>query len=189
MTDSLHLEHLGACRTAFRDTPEACGSILLVGEDNPISSRPEHALFCAPANCSGERLQRLVFGLPRLQYLALWRTNLCVGGWKTKAARERARALISRAAPWTTIVALGRKVGDIFGDLSTSGFYGGPPEPFTVRFAVNDGVNQDAPTPLLRLVFLPHPSGRSRVWNREGAVETARNMMAVLAPELAWGTL
>ena len=56
MTDLLHLEHLGACRSALRDTPDACGRILLCGEDNPVSAEPEHALYPLPDNCAGHRL-------------------------------------------------------------------------------------------------------------------------------------
>lgn len=168
--DRLHLEHAGACRTAFRDVPDACARILLVGEDNPISAAPEHALFCAPEGCAGQRLQGLIFSLPRTQYLALWRTNLCVGGWSAPRARMRARELTAPAAPWNVIVMLGRKVAAAFSQVV-------PVE--VAPFCVHEG--------RLRFASLPHPSGRNTVWNQRGPIESARRLMAELALELAWG--
>lgn len=118
--DKLHLKHLGACRTAFRDAPEACGRILMVGEDNPVSAAPEHALFPYPPRCAGWNLQDKILGIPRMHYLAIWRTNLCTGSWSVKSARERAKVLLATArlhegqdrVPWDVVVLLGAKVND-----------------------------------------------------------------------------
>lgn len=173
--DRLHLQHAGACRTAFRDAPDTCARILLVGEDNPISAAPEHALFCAPAGCAGQRLQELIFGLPRLQYLALWRTNLCVGGWSARRARARAGELVASGSPWNIIVMLGRKVAEAFARTDPEVLLG-EVAPFSA-VAVGD----------VRFASLPHPSGRNTVWNQRGPIENARRIMAELAPELAWG--
>lgn len=63
-------------------------TILLVGEVNPLSTKPEHALYPWPPNCTGERLQRLVLGVSRRDYLAGFdRVDLCTGRWSAPAAR------------------------------------------------------------------------------------------------------
>lgn len=182
MVDSLHLEHLGAHRTAFDHVPEACGRVLLLGEDNPQSSDPRHALYPLPAGCAGSRLQDRILDVGMAPYLATWRTNLCSPRWSLSQARLRARALISRAAPWDIIIALGAKVAHVMGELTTVGTRYPKWTPFTVRTAVNDGVNQDVPTPLLRVVYLPHPSGRNLVWNSGDAVSTARHLIREVVP-------
>ena len=171
--DRLHLQHAGACRTAFRDAPDTCARILLVGEDNPISAAPEHALFCAPAGCAGQRLQELILGLPKTQYLALWRTNLCVDGWNTRRARARARDLVLTDAPWRIIVMLGAKVASAFSGVTTD-------ESVVAPFCV-------AASDRFKFATLPHPSGRNTIWNQRGPIENARRLMVELAPELAWG--
>lgn len=179
----MHLTHLGACRTAFRVAPEACGRILLVGEDNPISDAPEHALYCGPVGCSGWRLQEKIFGLPRLQYLALWRTNLCVGGWSTKKARERARELTPPNTPWNLIILLGRKVASVFSQVVT-----GDSPPFHVR-ETNAGSRSSGGQGLFRFLSLPHPSGiNARSYGAQAVADT-RQIMRELAPDLAWGTV
>ena len=184
MTDTLHLQHLGACRTAFANVPESAGRILLVGEDNPISAAPEHALFCAPDGCAGQRLQAKIFGLPRAEYLAMWRTNLCVGGWSIKKARDRAAALMHGEVPWRAIVMLGRKVADAFSaSLMRSGY----------DISLNPFESAEVPSveamPRLTLYSLPHPSGRNLIWNRPGPVTDAQQIMCEVADDLAWGLL
>lgn len=179
----MHLTHLGACRTAFRSAPEACGRILLVGEDNPISAAPEHALYCGPEGCSGWRLQEKIFGLPRLQYLALWRTNLCVGGWSAKKARERARELTPPNTPWKLVIMLGRKVASAFSQIVP-----GDSPPFQVR-ASNAGWPLDDREDLFRFLSLPHPSGINARSYTAPAIADTRQIMRKLAPDLAWGTV
>lgn len=175
---TVHQEHLRACRTAFAGC-DTSDKILLVGEDNPLSSEPEYALFCSPTGCAGQRLQDKIFGLPRANYLALWRTNLCVGGWSAKSARERARVLLGQETPWDVVVMLGVKVEEAFSQvLGTST----PLRPFC-RQSIG-GMAQK----WLTLVSLPHPSGRNRVWNIPGSVGTARKLMQELAPLVPWGS-
>ena len=190
MTDDLHLEHLGACRTAFRGSPEACGRILLVGEDNPQSARPEHALFPYPEGCAGNRLQEKILRVPRADYLAMWRTNLCCPTWSTRAAKLRGRVLLDRGAPWDLIVCLGAKVAGVMIDFATNSSKYPEWEPFTVRVAVNSiPPSKEIPTPMLRMVYLPHPSGRNRVWNAPGPRARVLPLMRTLAPDIAWGRL
>lgn len=188
MSDPLHQEHLGACRTSFTGTPWACQQVLIVGEDNPLSTAPEHALFCYPEGCSGHRLQEKIFGLPREQYLALWRTNLCVDGFSLKKARERARILLSEPAPWKVIVMLGRKVEEAFGTAFSE--ITPTVAPWISRdFDVLKVCRTAVPAvEWIQVVSLPHPSGRNRAWSVQGTIGTARKIMSELAPSLSWGT-
>ncbi len=189
MTDTLHLEHQGAHRTAFRGSPEACARVLLVGEDNPQSQDPRHALFPYPEGCAGNRLMEKIFGLRRLAYLAIWRTNLCNQRWSTKAARARARALLDGYAPWSVIVMLGRKVADAFGDVIEDGerhrfdpFHGGE-----LRTPCGQDPWGQYVMKTIELVHLPHPSGRCRIWNQPGAAADARKLLSELEPGIPWG--
>ena len=193
MTDTLHLEHLGACRTAYKGSPESCGRILLLGEDNPLSSRPEHALFCYPANCAGERLQSKIFGVLRYVYLAMWRTNLCSPKWSVKAARERAKVLLATAnlhegqkpQPWDVVVCLGTKVAEVVAEAAQVM----PARPFDTRFW-SRFVDEKPGSITMgsgHLVFLPHPSGRCRAWNDPATVHKARAAMAEVAKDIPWG--
>lgn len=194
--DRLHLSHLGACRTAFRGVPDACSRILIVGEDNPQSSRPEHALFCAPDGVAGHRLQSKIFAIPRAAYLAIWRTNLCSPTWDLRAARERARELLApvklhdggQAPPWNVVGLLGAKVAEVAMEAID---HPHPIKPFERRpwtFAIDD---QTEPKRWMAhsgdMVYIPHPSGRCRAWNDPASVHKVRAIMAEVAPEIPWG--
>jgi hypothetical protein len=85
---------------------EMTGRVLLVGEDNPLSVEPEFSLYCYPPGCAGYRLRRIL-GLPQHQYLALHRTNLCVGGWSKPQATKRVWELLSPEAPWNVTAIAG----------------------------------------------------------------------------------
>ena len=149
--------------------------ICLVGEDNPLSDAPEHALYCYPPGCSGARLRRIL-GLPEDDYLALNRTNLCASeAWSMREARRRV-ALLSAdpSAPWRILVLLGRKVADAFSyerPFFTTGI-----EPATATWREP-----------LWLVSLPHPSGRVTLWNKEEHRLRARAILRELAPAIGWG--
>jgi hypothetical protein len=177
MSDRFHQEYLRACRTAFESTPEVCSKTLLLGEDNPISAAPEHALFPLPAGCAGERLCNKILGVGRATYLATWRTNLCVGGWSTARARERARALIHGSPPWTVIVLLGRKVAEEFEHVIKDA--GHKIDLSAFRIADVPSVED---VPPLKLVSIPHPSGRNRIWNEFKYCESARLLLEEAAP-------
>lgn len=188
MTDLL--EHTGACRVPHspRDEHEGC-RVLLLGEDNPQSSEPEHALYDYPEGCAGHRLRSRIFGLSSAAYLALWRTNLCNPTWSTPAARERAKQLLElKTAPWDTIVLLGSKVAKIVG-------YPQMPPFSSCRLRLDtDGARFDrfgdafAPEPgEHQLIYLPHPSGRCREWNDPASYGRARMLMRACVPEINWG--
>jgi hypothetical protein len=175
--DTLHLEHLGACRTAFPSAHPSCALVLLVGEVNPLSGRPSDALFCAPPGCSGHRLQEDVLGMHRVQYLALWRTNLCRGDWRAKPARDRASQLLVGDAPWNVVVMLGRNVAKAFAP-----HIGAEIQPFTSR-----RVCAILPDRTTIVVSLPHPSGLCREWKDPTSVPRARSLLHDVAPAIPWG--
>lgn len=162
-------------RDASRITgPDACRAVLFVGEDNPLSTHGAYALYHEPPGCAGYRLQRVVTGLPARTYLAIWRTNLCVGGWDNGMAEGRAMTLLAPSAPWLTIVGLGVKVAKAFGAA-----LGRKIAPFDTVF-VHGGAT---------LLSLPHPSGRNAAsWGPAG-VARARAELQRLAPLVPWGSL
>lgn len=190
----LHHEH-DAVRVSRSLLDEVAGCrVLLLGEDNPQSSEPEHALYPYPEGCAGNRLQSDILQVETSTYLGLWRTNLCCPSWSTKAARARAAALLElRDPPWDTIVMLGAKVAGIVGRPNMEPFEScrrvAAPEPgVAVRFDLFG--EAFAPIPgELQLVYLPHPSGRCRAWNDPGAAARARMVMRSCVPEINWGEL
>jgi hypothetical protein len=142
--------------------------VIVVGELNPYGADPRYSLWPEPRRAAGNRL-RLIFGLTDLQYTRMLdRINLCAGVWRLKAARAAAWD-IQVLNPRAVIVLLGAKVRSAFdfrGDLFT-----------TVR--AGEQV----------MVGLPHPSGRCRLWNEEGAVTRARVVLREAAPWVPWGCL
>lgn len=187
MSDTELVEHLGAVRermsssdsdimeVARRD--EALASILLLGEDNPQSSRPEFQLYPRPSGCSGHRLQSLVLGLPEQDYLAVWRTNLCSPTWDQLSARQRLRLLLARETPWATVVCLGRKVAKV-AEMVTN---------LTKNHNFRTFDHAELTDVGKRLIFLPHPSGRCREWNEPGAFRRAQGLMRMASPTINWG--
>ena len=127
---------------------------LLVGEDNPHSDNPRAALFPRPRGAAGHRLAEIL-GMSGAEYLrAFARTNLCDGPWVRAAADLRAEQI---QFVWPgPIVLLGAKVARAFGV---------PYAPFSTRRSADGST---------RVLVLPHPSGRCRVWNDPAARTRAR---------------
>lgn len=148
-----------------------CSEVLLLGEDNPLSSAPEHALYPYPENCSGERLCNIILRMRVADYLATWRTNLCVGRWSRHEAGNRAMVLMRSEAPWRTIVLLGRKVAKIFEPIT--GFM----QPFTGGRVTYGDVT-------FQVVCIPHPSGQCREWNDPSSFERARAAILEWEPRM-----
>jgi hypothetical protein len=174
---AFHQEYLRACRSAFQGTPAICSKVLLLGEDNPLSVAPEHALFPLPDGCSGQRLCDKILGLRHATYLATWRTNLCVGTWSTANARQRARALLHGTPPWNVIVLLGRKVAGAFEHVIQDAGYKFDLPAF--KSALVPSCEDVAP---MTLISIPHPSGRNRMWNEFKFCESARLLLEEAAP-------
>jgi hypothetical protein len=135
---------------------------LLVGEDNPLSIDPRHALYPFPPNCTGHRLCYRIMGLQGSEYIRLFdRVNLCEGKWSAPAARTMALKLRhdrrSDDSNPARFVLLGAKATSAF-NLDFVPFY------------VESGIGE-------RFIILPHPSGRNRAWQEPGAFERARKLL------------
>ena len=138
--------------------------LVLVGVLNPYGANPRHALFCFPRGSSGERMQRLVLGMRRHEYIALERHNLCVGKWSAPAARTRAAAI--PRGEGRVLCLLGAQVAKAFGCTF---------EAYT--------------QPADDIIILPHPSGLNRMWSEAGAYQRARDLVASVCPDLELGVL
>lgn len=125
--------------------------VLLVGESNPHSSDPRHALHPHPPGAAGSRLCKIL-GMQPCEYLEKFdRVNLLrTAEWSPVKARNAARKLTHRRR-----ILLGARVAAAHGIK----FY-----PFC-RFTLEDDV---------RVLILPHPSGRCRIWNDRTAFVSAR---------------
>jgi hypothetical protein len=134
---------------------------LLVGEDNPYSRDPRYALYPEPEHSAGGRLCRLVMGLSVKDYIrGFERVNLCAGEWSAAEASVHADAIMSRVTNTANarVVLLGSKVATAFRfDYA----------PFTSLHYLDR----------VRVVFLPHPSGRCHYWNEPGAFDRARDAL------------
>ena len=164
--------------------------VLLVGEDNPQSSEPHYALFPYPEGCAGHRLAEHITGMGSANQLATWRTNLCNPRWSTPKAVERAHDLLFYAdRPWTTIVALGKKVADAFQRVLKPSAPELKLEPFTAHLLdmrgryIGPRKREDKPLEMdITLVSIPHPSGRNRIWNDPSQSARAKQLLALAAP-------
>lgn len=127
---------------------------LLVGEANPYGDDPRFALYPEPDGCAGWRLCHQVLGLSETAYLrAFDRVNLCGERWSIRVARAAAVVFRQRTGPK---ILLGAKVCAAWG----------------LAFLPLTGVDD--------VVILPHPSGRSRLWNEPDAVQRARALVLPL---------
>lgn len=152
--------------------PRACNTVLLVGEDNPQSTDPRHALYPYPPRCAGERLCNDILDLSTGTYLAIWRTNLCGGRWNKREASDRSDVLLAPAAPWRTVILLGKKVKDTF--RFTGDF-------FSVHNYQHPTLGSEH---TWKVISLPHPSGRNLVWNSQAVRDNARALIQEHVPGL-----
>lgn len=167
-------EHAGAHRLG-RGSPSR---ILLIGEDNPQSLDPAHALYDHPPNAAGARL-RDILSRNSNEYLAIWRANLCPSGkWGWREARASVNRLVAPRRPWDVVVLLGSKVARATCealDLSDSDEVAEDwVLPAFEKFKLAHGPFAASPVTLLAL---PHPSGRCRAWNDPGAADYALNAL------------
>lgn len=125
---------------------------ILVGESNPHSDRESNALYVLPPNAAGARLVKIL-GLTKERYLEVFdRTNLCARGWDLDEARDRACTLLQLDKP---LILLGSKVCSAFRVEFA---------PFTFSSRTH-------------MAILPHPSGRSRIWNDPRSYQHARDTL------------
>ena len=141
----------------------------LVGESNPHSADPRHALYPLPLNAAGGRLAR-VLGLSPREYIRAFpdRRNLLSGTakWSAPSARASADEVLRTSKPGAVLVLLGAKVSAAFGVGYRPGLY-------LPRMA---HVGADVPRRRVVLV-LPHPSGRCREWNDPQTAERVRSAL------------
>ena len=151
--------------------------IFLIGEHNPYGADPRYALFPAPARSAGARLCR-VLGMTRAGYIARFeRRNLLTGPsperdvfrWSVSKAREAASAIRRGMGEGDCAVLLGARVAAAFGAPFK------PCEGWTCCYTGSAG-----PGEVLYLT-IPHPSGRSLLWNEQGMADRVR-----LAVEELW---
>ena len=144
-------------------------SAILVGESNPHSADPRHALYPLPTNAAGGRLARAL-GLSARDYLRVFpdRRNLLPPKtkWSAPLARRGADDVLRAAPPGAVLVLLGARVSAALGVDYRSGLY-------LPRMA---HVGADVPRRRVVLV-LPHPSGRCREWNDPQTAERVRSAL------------
>lgn len=154
---------------------QGVGKPLLVGEVNPYGADPEMALYPLPENAAGGRLARIL-GLSRTEYLRRFdRVNLCSGYWTIQEARCSARRIAVER--WNrppedrgAVIALGKKVQRAFTELDGWQVPGVLPK---LGRVLGNGIVW---------YFLPHPSGRNKIWNRPGMREKARELLKEFLP-------
>lgn len=148
----------GGARGRGSAMKHALPRVLLVGESNPYGVDPRYALYPAPAGSAGAHLCRGILGMTAYEYLRTFeRVNLLTGPkWSAPWARQAAEALTAKHR-----VLLGARV---------AAAHGLEFKPFTTaRDPAWDGG--------WLAVVLPHPSGRSRLWNDKGAADHARRLV------------
>lgn len=158
--------------------PPAPPRVVLVGENNPYSERPQFDLYDDPPGSAGGRLRRVILGVSRATYHGpdVHRANLCRRFWSAPRAREEA-ARLARLHPQDAVfVLLGKKVQQAFGLYQHEG---------DAPFRVVRGPREGGGTRLVAL--LPHPSGRCRHWNAPGAIARAREVLVEAGVRLPLG--
>jgi hypothetical protein len=146
--------------------------VVLVGESNLYGADPNYALYPSPDQSAGYRLAVLILGMSQTAYLETFaRTNLCPDKWSMRQARFNADKLLSR---FTNFVLLGSKVSAAF----NVNF-----KPFTCQFYGEDQLDGSDPRHA-RMLVLPHPSGRCRLWSDQGSINNARRSLVAFAPWL-----
>lgn len=140
--------------------------VWLVGESNPYNPDPEYALYPFPRRSAGGRLCRNILKVLPFQFIRFKRANLLEGTkWSAPKARVSAQRLLAVVGARDRLVLLGARVTRAFGL---------PFRPFTLVWHLG------------RLwLVLPHPSGRSRVWNGPKAAARARGLVRAVCGRYA----
>lgn len=136
--------------------------IIFVGEVNPLSTDPRHALLDQPAGSTGDRLRRLICRMRRTTYCRLGKVDLFDQDMDFWRAKARTVDLLELDVP---LVALGSRVANLL-----------------------NLANQPLYTPLRNAIVLPHPSGRNRIWT-PAEFDRAHQALREFAPWIPWGDL
>lgn len=145
--------------------------VLIIGMNNPLSSRPDLALWPAPERCTGWRVWRMLtnhseahgYGpILRRQYTqAFDRVNLVVGeDWSIRRAREgwtRLRMERSDLSAYAAVLLLGAEVQRVVLDRIEYPILGQASNP--------------------KFWCIPHPSGLNRLYNDPEVRETAAEIL------------
>lgn len=161
-------------------SPAGTYQVVAVGEVNPFGSDPYFALYHLPRTSSGNRL-RIIMGLSDADYLKrVQRINLCSGTWDRVQALVAADDLIMRNPG--TCVLLGARVRRVF-EIALNKKWTSSSS--LAEWGWRSFSLYNLP---LRIVCLPHPSGRCRSWNDSGTYERARRVLSEAAPQVPWGS-
>lgn len=140
---------------------------VLVGMNNPLSSRSEHALYPYPERVTGWNIWRMLAdacGASRQEYLECFdRRNLVDAlAWDRGIARRRGPELW-RELDQRTVCLLGREVATIMCPLKF------PLQPLEWYTPMGGILEDGSPA---RVCYIPHPSGLNH-WYNEPAHRTA----------------
>lgn len=156
---------------------------ILIGMNNPVSTRPGHELYPLPEGCTGNRLWKMLHqrtGATMRQYCDTFERRNLVRGLEYDRVRARARAYetwIELKGTGRTVVLLGASVREAFD--------------WVLKNQVDGPLFNDAPGLPPLLVHpqeaggctwrqIPHPSGRNLFYNEE----KNREVVALLMEEL-----
>lgn len=160
---------------------------ILIGMNNPVSTRPGHELYPLPEGCTGNRLWKMLHqrtGASMSQYRDTFERRNLVRGLEYDRLRARARAhemVCELRGSGRTVVLLGNAVREAFNFCLRGSGTLFEPEP--------GGTSSDGLPPLLvhpqeaggcTWRQIPHPSGRNLFYNSE----KNREVVALLLEEL-----
>lgn len=151
--------------------------VILIGMNNPLSMKPQHALYPHPPGCAGNNLWKKMAdvyeGFDRNDYINVFeRINLVRGEWSHQAAVAKAAHLYRHDRfDERIVVLLGSQVEWAFKvagvDLTDDDYFAWR-TPGPSRFGKWTGI--------------PHPSGRSRVWNDLEIRSQSKQFFSELVP-------
>lgn len=153
--------------------------VLLIGMNNPHSTKPEHALYPHPPGVAGWNLWRKIAEsvggedvLGRKRYTELFdRRNLVRGDWHRATAATNAAIMFRKERiDERRVVLCGADVSGAFRRAGAA-----IPEDRELFEWFRPG-----PSPLGKWAIIPHPSGRSHAWNDVAIRDEARKFFKAL---------
>lgn len=144
--------------------------VLFIGMNNPLSTNHEYALYPAPERCTGWRVWRMLTEhaeahgfdpIWKAEYVRnIERTNLVIGDWSVRAAREgwtRLRMERDDLSGYGAVLLLGAEVQRVV--------LGNTRYPILGQADVR------------KFWCIPHPSGLNRMYNDPGVREEAGEIL------------